>query len=403
MKNKERSSILIRSSSLTLQFATDKKLNTLDKVFNEYARIVNLYVNEYAQSKVLPKFTPLKIDTWLSARLQQCASKQALEVVRSTRKKDFELRHKRYKKVYKYFLNKNRQLKFLSKKMSELRLNYKIKPYFNGKAINIDNRFWKINHSTNSFDFWLLLSSIGNKIKLVLPLKNHKHNKKFTNWKQLSSCRLLRNNGKFKIELIYETKTPLFQKEKKELAIDAGINCLLSCSDGKQYGLELKHLINELNNKEQKSHSYNKKIRQIHNYIRMYVNKIDFSSLSDLILEKLKYIQIGTKRKVNKTTRKLLKNWNLGLLHTAIEQKCEENCVHLHYVNPKYTSRTCPVCGHIDKRNREETSFKCVNCGFEDNADINAAKNILKRFHQENSKPSDIVPDSKQTNFIVFY
>ena len=393
---------MIRSSSLTLQFATDKKLNTLNMVFDEYARVVNLYVNEYAQSKILPKFTQLKVDTWLSARLQQCAGKQALEVVRSTRKKDFELRQKRYKKVYKYFLNKNRQQKFLSKKMSELRLNYKIKPRFDSKTINLDTRFWTLNKSENSFDFWVVLSSIGNKIKLCLPLKNHTHNKKFNEWKRLSSCRLLRNKGKFKIELIYEKETPVVQKEKKELAIDAGINCLLSCSDGKQYGVELKNLIKELNNKEQKSHSYDKKIRQIHNYIRMCVNKIDFSSLSDLILEKLKYIQIGTKGRVNKTTRKLLKNWNLGLLHTAIEQKCEENCVRLHYVNPKYTSRTCPMCGHIDKRNREGTVFKCVKCGFEDNADLNAARNILKRFHQENSLLSDIVPDSTKTNFIAF-
>lgn len=388
---------------MTLQFSTDKKLNTLGIVFDEYTRVVNLYVDEYAQTKLLPKFTPLKVTTWLSVRLQQCAGKQALEIVKSTRKKDFEIRQKRHKKVYKYFVKKNRQLKFLSKKMSELKLNYKIKPRFDGKTMNLDTRFWTLNKSENSFDFWVVLSSIGNKIKLCLPLNNHRHNKKFNDWKRLYSCRLLRNNGKFKIELIYEKETPVIQKEKKELAIDAGINCLLSCSDGKQYGLELKKLINELNNKEQKSHSYDRKIKQIHNYIRWCVNKLDFASLSDLIVEKLKYIQIGTKGKVNKTTRKLLKNWNLGLLHTAIEQKCEENCVRLHYVNPKYTSRTCPMCGHIDKRNREGTVFKCVNCGFEDNADLNAAKNILKRFHQENLLVSDIVPDSTKTNFIVFH
>lgn len=41
---------MIRSSSLTLQFSTEKKLNTLDTVFNEYTRVVNLYVNEYSQS-----------------------------------------------------------------------------------------------------------------------------------------------------------------------------------------------------------------------------------------------------------------------------------------------------------------------------------------------------------------
>lgn len=394
---------MIRSSSLTLQFSTDKKLNTLDIVFNEYARVVNLYVDKYSQTKILPTFTQIKVETWISARLQQCAGKQAIEIVKSTRKKDFEIRQKKYKKVYKYFLQKNRQVKFLSKKMSELRLNYKIKPRFDGKTINLDTRFWSLNKSENSFDFWVVLSSIGNKIKLCLPLKNHKHNKKFNNWKRLSSGRLLRNNGKFKMELIYEKEATVIQKEKKELAIDAGINCLLSCSDGKQIGLELKRLINELNNKQQKSKAYDRKIRQIHNYIRICVNKIDFSSLSDLILEKLKYIQIGTKGKVNKTTRKLLKSWNLGLLHLAIEQKCEENCVHLHYVNPKYTSRTCPICGHIDKRNREGTVFKCVKCGFEDNADLNAAKNILKRFHQESSTLNNIVPDSTKASFIVFH
>lgn len=394
---------MIRSSSLTLQFSTDKKLNTLDIVFDEYARVVNLYVDKYSQTKILPTFTQIKVETWISARLQQCAGKQAIEIVKSTRKKDFEIRQKKYKKVYKYFLQKNRQVKFLSKKMSELRLNYKIKPRFDGKTINLDTRFWSLNKSENSFDFWVVLSSIGNKIKLCLPLKNHKHNKKFNNWKRLSSGRLLRNNGKFKMELIYEKEATVIQKEKKELAIDAGINCLLSCSDGKQIGLELKRLINELNNKQQKSKAYDRKIRQIHNYIRICVNKIDFSSLSDLILEKLKYIQIGTKGKVNKTTRKLLKSWNLGLLHLAIEQKCEENCVHLHYVNPKYTSRTCPICGHIDKRNREGTVFKCVKCGFEDNADLNAAKNILKRFHQESSTLNNIVPDSTKASFIVFH
>lgn len=207
---------MIRSSSLTLQFSTDKKLNTLNVVFEEYTRVVKLYVDEYAQTRILPKFTPLKVTTWLSARLQQSAGKQALEIVKSTRKKDFEIRQKRYKKVYKYFVKKNRQLKFLSKKMSELKLNYKIKPRFNGKTINLDTRFWVLNKSENSFDFWVVLSSIGNKIKLCLPLKNHRNNKKFNNWKRLNSCRLMRNNSKFKIELIYEKETPVIQKEKKK-------------------------------------------------------------------------------------------------------------------------------------------------------------------------------------------
>lgn len=47
-------------------------------------------------------------------------------------------------------------------------------------------------------------------------------------------------------------------------------------------------------------------------------------------------------------------------------------------VNPKNTSRCCQECGHVSKENRKsQASFECVSCGHKDNADLNAAKNIL--------------------------
>ena len=395
---------MIRSSALTLKFATSKKLNTLDFVFDEYARVVNLYIDALNQAKELPKFTNFKVETWLSARLQQCAGKQATEIVKSTRKKDREIRLKKYKKIYKYFLNKARQKKFIETKFSELGLNYKIKPRYDGKSINLDNRFWSLKTSLNSFDYWIKLGSIGNKIGLFLPLKNHKHNKKFDNWKRVGSCRLLRNNGKYKIELIYEYANSTISKPTKILAIDAGINCLMSCSDGRQIGLELKKLLNELNQKQQKSKSYQRKLKQIHNYVRWCVNQLDWGNLSDLVIENLKYIQVDTKKRVNKATRRLLSKWNLGLWHRAIEQKCEANCVCLHYVEPRYTSQTCPCCGNVDKGNRDGVLFRCTSCGYESNADLNASINILNRFRQERLNLSaDIVLDMEKADFIDFH
>ena len=47
-------------------------------------------------------------------------------------------------------------------------------------------------------------------------------------------------------------------------------------------------------------------------------------------------------------------------------------------VNPKNTSQMCHRCGHIDKDNRKtQAKFICVSCGHSDNADVNAALNIL--------------------------
>ena len=49
-------------------------------------------------------------------------------------------------------------------------------------------------------------------------------------------------------------------------------------------------------------------------------------------------------------------------------------------VNPQHTSQTCHQCGHISKDNRtEQALFKCIKCGYEANADVNAAQNILRR------------------------
>jgi transposase len=46
-------------------------------------------------------------------------------------------------------------------------------------------------------------------------------------------------------------------------------------------------------------------------------------------------------------------------------------------VNPAYTSQTCSVCGHRAPENRENQAvFRCVACGHQANADVNAAINI---------------------------
>ena len=47
-------------------------------------------------------------------------------------------------------------------------------------------------------------------------------------------------------------------------------------------------------------------------------------------------------------------------------------------VRAAYTSQRCSTCGHVAKENRRTQSrFECVRCGYQGNADINAALNIL--------------------------
>lgn len=55
---------------------------------------------------------------------------------------------------------------------------------------------------------------------------------------------------------------------------------------------------------------------------------------------------------------------------------------HLVAVPPQNTSRTCPCCGHASADNRQtQAQFRCVACGFEGNADLVGAINILRAGH----------------------
>jgi putative transposase len=51
-------------------------------------------------------------------------------------------------------------------------------------------------------------------------------------------------------------------------------------------------------------------------------------------------------------------------------------------VPPRNTSRTCPACGHVSAENRQtQAKFACVDCGYEANADLVGAINVLAAGH----------------------
>ena len=72
---------------------------------------------------------------------------------------------------------------------------------------------------------------------------------------------------------------------------------------------------------------------------------------------------------------------NRSILNTGWSQlrtMLEYKAANLVKVNAAYTSQTCNSCGTIDKTSRKSQSvFECAHCGHEDNADVNAALNIL--------------------------
>lgn len=70
----------------------------------------------------------------------------------------------------------------------------------------------------------------------------------------------------------------------------------------------------------------------------------------------------------------------LSSLKQEVEHIARNYNIAVSTIHASYTSKMCPMCGCIEDENRQnQETFECVECGYKDNADFNAAKNIRNR------------------------
>lgn len=72
-------------------------------------------------------------------------------------------------------------------------------------------------------------------------------------------------------------------------------------------------------------------------------------------------------------------SWAFSQLQTFIDYKAKEAGIAVVYVDPSYTSQTCPRCNHVSRDNRNGKTFRCQKCGYETHADRAGAMNIEHR------------------------
>ena len=93
---------------------------------------------------------------------------------------------------------------------------------------------------------------------------------------------------------------------------------------------------------------------------------------SAIVLEDLK----GMRTKWSKELNRRLSMWPRRKLHQIIEHKAQWKGIPVIKVDPRNSSRTCPICGRIQD-SRMGTEFKCA-CGWHLDRHINASINLLQ-------------------------
>ena len=342
---------IARSSKTTLKFATRKKRELLERIMKEYSRVVNIFIemfwgNPFTRQMLLAPVINAP-ETWLSARMRQCAAREALGMIDC------------------------------AEESAKVKGTVPIKPVHTSQKMILSAQVVKIEKGRNSFDLWLVLSSIGEGIKIYLPLKRHRHFNFFANWKMSNSVVIHQNDVQFSFEI----ETGPKKNAGPQIGIDVGINHLLATSEGELLGSEVRLLIQKIKNKRQGSKAYQKAKKTLSYYLHKTVK--EFFKTHDLLLvvvEHLQGLKQGKQPNRGKEFRKTLSNWNYRELLDIIQMRTEENRVCFRSVNPYKTSQQCPICSHTERGNRSNEKFCCLRCGYSEQADLVGARNILDRF-----------------------
>lgn len=334
---------MIRKSTLNLKFANPGKLEKLQEIAEEYKRVVNLFIDDLWERQCFSEkfIKDTSIDSWLSARLKQAAAKQALSIVKSQRKK-----------------------------------KKKNKPTFNKLVLELDSRFVDIEQDQNSFDLWINLSSIGNKIKLQMPSQKHFHFNKFLggNWQLKNSIRIRINERGYLVDVYFQKDTPAKRISGKSKAVDIGYKKLLVSSDGEFLGND--SIYKKINRKEQKSKAFKRALTERDEEINKQCKALDLENVKELYVEDLNNVKHKTKGKIHKKFNSKLQRWSYPQCLRKLIMLAEEHGIKIKKIPPQYTSQRCSNCGVVCKSNRQGEIYKCA-CGLSMDADYNAALNIL--------------------------
>ena len=98
------------------------------------------------------------------------------------------------------------------------------------------------------------------------------------------------------------------------------------------------------------------------------------------VLEDLSDVRNATER-VRTKDRYVSVSWSFYDLEQKLIYKAKQTQSTVIKVDPRYTSQCCPVCGHIEKGNRNKKIhlFTCKNCGYKSNDDRIGAMNLYRK------------------------
>ncbi len=295
--------------------------------------------------------------------------------------KVLEFHKKLARKIFKHLLGKNRRPRFNN-----------ISMHLDGKVVEISK---KEKDGAKKFDYWLKISTLEKGKPVYIPLGANTYAEKLEG-EFLNYCQVVEDDdGNIEFRIIKQLKKKEYIPATDEIAIDLGLRPLFATDKGDLFGRNFFDILKAFDKKITKRMSSlqkrnirprdDKKYREYRKNFIDYV-KNEINRLINVIVKVYKPKRIIIERldfrssELSKRLNRMIQNFGKRYIKQKLERLQQLYGIEIVEVNPAYTSQECSSCGYVDKRNRKDTQeFECKACGNKTNAQINGAKNILKR------------------------
>lgn len=353
-------------------YMTKEQKELVSETMNEYISTVNSLIDTAVSGISIAKYTSKDV----SASLPSALKNQCIRDAKSIVKKHYKACHK--------VVKKNRKL---AKSGSSIRVRAPHLSVLKKPCFYVNNQNFKIDG--NQLEFPVMIR--GKSTRISILTKMTKAQKNLLSHTKLGTMRVVIKRNCVVAQIVYEIVEPKLLENGNILGIDLGIKCpaVGYCSDGciKFYGngrknKYMRRQFKYLRNKLQKAKK-RKAVKRIQNKEQCIMKDIDHKISREIvetaILHKVKVIkleQLSNIRSTTRTSRKnnhSLHNWSFYRLAQYIEYKARLAGIEVLYVNPAYTSQTCPICGA--RQHANDRQYRC-ECGFHTHRDLVGARNI---------------------------
>ena len=284
--------------------------------------------------------------------------------------------------------------------MKKMGMCEKEKPTFKRRTIWLDRQLFKLD-----VEGWRASIAVHGGRWVTLRLLHGRYHDKFKDMKPGEAWLVLRDDGNLYLNVAFRRAVTLPEvgADAKVIAIDVNENVIVYGNDDfierfetdegiirTRYFLKRRRIQSKIRGKGLRARLLGKykgrerhRVREIyHRAAKEIIDKAKKIGATVIVMEDLR--RLNRKDKDSKELNGRIHRWSYRRFQQILEYQAKLHGLNVKYVDPRNTSRICPVCGsELEESSNGRRIRRCQKCGLEEDRDVIAVRNLTRRYYEE--------------------